>query len=61
MYKVGDKIPVWWNTGIKNEGGENIATVLEVRDYQGPYEYFDSILKLTAAFPSKRGWLEMTV
>lgn len=59
-YQVGDKIPVWWTTYEKNDKGENIAFVLEVRDYIGPLDFCDKILKLTAP-TTKRGWVEMTV
>jgi hypothetical protein len=59
-YAVGDKIPVWWSTFEKNENGENLAVVLEVRDYVGPLDFCDKILKLTAP-STKKGWIEMTI
>jgi hypothetical protein len=59
-YQVGDKIPVWWATYEKNDKGENIAVVLEIRDYIGPLDFCDKILKLTCP-GTKRGWIEMTV
>jgi hypothetical protein len=59
-YQVGDKISVWWTTYEKNDNGENIAVVLEIRDYIGPLDFCDKILKLTAP-TTKLGWIEMTV
>jgi hypothetical protein len=59
-YNVGEKIPVWWNTFEQDEKGNNIATILEIRDYVGPLDFCEKILKLTAP-GTKRGWLEMTV
>jgi hypothetical protein len=59
-HKVGDKIPVWWTTYEKNDKGENIAFVLEIRDYIGPLDFCDKILKLTCP-GTKLGWVEMTV
>jgi hypothetical protein len=60
MYTIGDKIPVWWSTFDKNEKGENMATIISIRDYKGPFDFCNLILKLTAP-NTKRGWLEMTV
>ena len=59
-YVVGGKKQVWWNTFEKDEQGNNIATILEIRDYVGPFTWCSKILKLTAP-STKRGWLEMTV
>lgn len=59
-YAVGDKISVWWNTFEKDEAGNNIAVVLGIRDYIGPLDFCDKILKLTCP-GTKRGWIEMTV
>jgi hypothetical protein len=59
-YKVGDKIRVWWNTFDKDDNGNNLAFILEIRDYTGPLKYIKEILKLTAP-GTKRGWIEMTV
>lgn len=59
-HKVGDKIPVWWTTFDKDDVGNNLAYILEIRDYIGPLDFCDKILKLTAP-GTKRGWLEMTV
>lgn len=60
MYEVGDKISVWWTTYEQDERGNNIATILEVRDYVGPFDFCDKILKITAP-TTKRGWVEMTM
>jgi hypothetical protein len=59
-YQVGNKIPVWWSTGEKDASGNNLAMILEVRDYKGPLDFCDKILKLTAP-GTKRGWIEMTI
>jgi hypothetical protein len=59
-YNVGDKIPVWWTTFDKDENGNNLAFVLEIRDYIGPFDFCSKILKLTCP-NTKRGWIEMTV
>lgn len=59
-YKIGDKYPVWWTTHEQDEEGRNIATILGVRDYIGPFDFCDKILKLTAP-GTKYGWVEMTV
>lgn len=59
-HKVGEKIPVWWNTFEQDEAGNNVAVVLGIRDYVGPLDFCDKILKLTAP-GTKRGWVEMTV
>ena len=59
-HKVGDKIPVWWTTFDKDDVGNNLAYILEIRDYVGPFDFCSKILKLTAP-GNKRGWIEMTV
>ncbi len=60
-YKIGDKCPVWWNTGETNEDGRPLGTVLAVRPYTGAYpQWFTQIVRLTAP-STKRGWLEMSV
>jgi hypothetical protein len=52
---VGDKIRVWWFTGVPG----NLATVRAVAPCRGRYpEHFDCILTLTAP-ETKRGTLEM--
>ena len=60
MYKVGSKIPVWWATFDKDEKGNNLAYILEIRDYKGPFDFCSKILKLTCP-NTKMGWIEMTV
>ena len=60
MYKVGSKIPVWWATFDKDEKGNNLAYILEIRDYNGPFDFCSKILKLTCP-RTKKGWIEMTV
>ena len=59
-YAVGDKIRVWWTTFEQDGDGNNLAVVLGIRDYVGPLDFCDKILKLTAP-STKRGWIEMTV
>ena len=59
-YVVGDKIPVWWTTFEQDGDGNNLAVVLGIRDYVGPLDFCDKILKLTAP-STKRGWIEMTI
>lgn len=59
-YMIGDKISVWWNTFEKDELGNNVAVILGVRDYTGPFDFCSKILKLTCP-GAKLGWIEMTV
>ena len=58
--KIGDSIKVWWRTFTKSENGQNLAEILEIRPYTGPYKEFTHIVKLRAP-STKNGWLEMTV
>lgn len=62
-YKVGGTHEVWWNTGVTDETGEkNLATILDVRPYEGIMEKYGitHVLKLSAP-ETKRGWMEMSV
>lgn len=59
-HKIGEKIPVWWNTFEKDELGNNVAIILDIRDYKGPFDFCSKLLKLSAP-GTKRGWVEMTV
>lgn len=57
---VGDKIKVWWNTFEKDEDGNNLATVLEILPYHGPFDFVECIARLTAP-GTKKGYLEMSI
>lgn len=61
MLKIGDEVPVFWDTEDGRPAGHHKARILGVRPYTGPLAYlgFHSILKL-AAPSTKKGWLEMT-
>lgn len=57
-FMIGDLYPVWWNT---ESDPPNMARIIEIRPYRGPYtDMMTHILKLSAP-TTKRGWLEMTV
>ncbi|RYF78735.1 MAG: hypothetical protein EOO39_00585 [Cytophagaceae bacterium] len=61
MIKKGDLIAVWWSTGKVNKQGQNIATVLEIKPYNGKYkEHFDQEAKLEAP-RTKNGYLWMDI
>jgi hypothetical protein len=44
-YNAGDKIPVWWATFDKDEKGNNLAFVLEIRDYIGTLVHLTFVVK----------------
>ena len=56
--RVGDRIRVWWNTGVV-ENGSNVDTVLAVLPYTGRYpKLCDCVLRLPST-KCYRGWVEM--
>lgn len=63
MYKVGDKVPVWFpprGNSVKVDG-YYMAEVIEVRPYTGIYkEHFTQIVRVPA-WRTLNGWLEMSV
>jgi hypothetical protein len=61
MYKVGQRHPVWWETGVRHRDGSPLATIIAVSPYTGNYpESFTHVLRLTAP-NTRRGWMEMAV
>lgn len=61
MIKVGDLYPVWWETFKKDEKGNNVATVKEIRPYKGRYtEFYTHDLTLEAP-NTRKGTLVMPV
>lgn len=55
---VGDQMYCWWDTGLYDEKGRNICTILKILPYTGRYpEMFDCVLRLSAPALVK-GWME---
>jgi hypothetical protein len=60
VHKIGDKMPVWWTTGETDSRGRNIATIIEIKPYRGPFDFVSHIAVLTAT-TTKRGYVEMSI
>ena len=56
---VGKYYHVWWNTG-HTRNGRNVAKVLEVLPYNGPFDFVLCIFRLEAE-DTRRGWLGMSI